>query len=264
MTRKTIAIILALCLTIFAAATDKKKKCGKEDSLPLPDLAVKSLTPEQIVTPSEEPMTVTLIRKEATKGIDVSHYQGNINWAQVAEDSQVGYCYIKATESSTYIDDRYAANIKQARKAGIKAGAYHFFSPTTSPTEQLRNFTNVVKKKEQDLIPLIDVEKMTKRGNPKAFRQRLKIFLDGVERHYGVRPLIYTGENFFNKYLTGHFQGYSFMIAKYREEPPVIFDNTVKIIMWQYTSEGRINGIRGNCDQSIFINNFDIKDILLK
>lgn len=239
-----------------------KNKVVKSVYMPEPDKPYETLLPHSIVQPSPEPQSSRLTSAIQTRGIDVSHYQGRIQWNAVADDPQVAFCYIKATESSTYVDDCYQTNIREARRHGVKAGAYHFFSPSTSPYDQLANMTAVVKKQDQDLIPLIDVEKIGRRTNPATFVQRLKVFLNGVEKHYGVRPLIYTGQNFFNKYLAGRLHGYRFMIAKYRDDPPEINDPHVEVLMWQYTDCGSINGIRGNCDQSVFINNYDLKEIL--
>ena len=263
----TIAIWMAMtCGT--AAAIDNN---DRSDRLPVPDMLVLSLHPSTLLPPSIEPdLRAKSVPQHATipdkviRGIDVSHYQGFINWKEVATDPQVAYCYIKATEGSGYVDDCYETNVRQARQNGIKVGAYHFFSPTASPVSQLDNMTSVVDKKDNDLIPIIDVEKIARRANVNAFLQRLRLFLKLVENHYGVRPLIYTGANFYNKYLAGQFTEYKLMIAKYIEPEPVLKDKHAKMLMWQYTSTGSVKGIRGNCDQSMFLKDYNINDILIK
>ena len=261
----TIAIWLALACTV-SASMDKK---DLDDDLPMPDLPVLTLRPAALLAPSVEPTLRGQARRmvahdNVIRGIDVSHYQGAINWKEVATDPQVAYCYIKATEGNGYVDDYYEVNVRQARQHGIKVGAYHFFSPTASPVSQFENMASVVNIKENDLVPIIDVEKIGRRANVHAFCQRLRLFLKTVEKHYGVRPLIYTGANFYNKYLAGQFSEYGFMIAKYIEPEPVLKDKRAKMLMWQYTSTGRVKGIRGNCDQSMFLKDYNLNDILIK
>ncbi|MCD8304427.1 MAG: glycosyl hydrolase family 25 [Prevotellaceae bacterium] len=196
------------------------------------------------------------------RGIDVSHYQGSINWRNVAIDEHASYVYIKATESSSLVDNMYRQNLRGARAAGIPAGTYHFFSPTTSVTTQLLNLTSAMPDlREQDLIPMVDVE--THGKTPVAeFRQRLRQFLRGIEERYGVRPIIYTGANFFNKYLAGYFDDYLFMIAKYADTLPDLNGNP-KFAIWQYSSHGQVAGIRGYVDLSRFVDNYDLRDIML-
>lgn len=264
MRSKRATSILILLSVVYMSITAVQKKVEKEIYMPTPDAMVNLCLPHSSLMPCDEPTVHKVTGTSNIKGIDVSHYQGKINWSKVATDPQVKYCYIKATESNSYIDDCYEFNINQARKAGILAGAYHFFSPRTSPIEQLQNFISVVKLKDQDLLPLIDVETIGKHTNIHTFRQNLKTFLEGVERHYGVKPLIYTGQNFFNKYLAGHFSSYGFMIAKYREDEPELNDSKARMLMWQFTSTGRISGIHGNCDQSVFMNDYNLKHILIK
>ena len=91
-------------------------------------------------------------------GIDVSKYQGNIDWNKVSEDSHIKFAYIKASEGSGNFDSKYNNNITQARNAGIKVGSYHFFIGRKAAKDQFENFTRHVRKKDQDLIPVVDVE----------------------------------------------------------------------------------------------------------
>lgn len=195
-------------------------------------------------------------------GIDVSHYQGNIDWAEVAKDENVNYVYLKATESSSLVDNTYQRNLNGCKRHHLPVGVYHFFSPTASAESQLSNFSATVNPKDQDLIPIVDVEKVSKNNVP-AFRKRLKTFLEGVERMFGVKPLIYTGVNFYHKYLMGEFSDYKYMIARYDEEMPE-FRDALPYILWQFTQSGRIRGIRGSVDRSCFIHPHNINDIKYK
>ena len=127
---------------------------------------------------------------------------------------------------------------------------------------QFKNFSSVVDLKEHDLIPIIDVETRGK-GSLEKFCKRLTTFLNMVEEHYGVEPIIYTSSNFYNKYLAGKYTKYKYMIARYKDEVPELTDD-IKFVMWQFTANGRINGINGPVDRSRFMDEYHMGDILLK
>ena len=91
-------------------------------------------------------------------GIDVSHYQGQINWDEVARDERVKFVYLKCTEGAKLQDNTYQRNLKECRRLGIPVGVYHFFSPTVSAFEQLMNFRNTSDPRVQTLLPIVDVE----------------------------------------------------------------------------------------------------------
>ena len=147
----------------------------------------------------------------------LKHYQGTIDWNQVARGNRISYAYMKATEGATYVDDTYAYNIREARRVGLSVGSYHFYRPNVSPQEQFDNIVSNIKANEQDLAPIIDIEH---RGNVSEdrFIADLKTLIRMVEQHYGCKPLLYSYQNFYNRYLCGHFNGYHFMIAKYQAD----------------------------------------------
>ena len=91
-------------------------------------------------------------------GIDISHYQGDIFWETIGENSSMAYVYIKASEGGDRKDHRFEENIKMAHKHGVKVGSYHFYRCKTPQEVQLRNFMEQCHPDEQDLIPMIDVE----------------------------------------------------------------------------------------------------------
>ena len=197
-------------------------------------------------------------------GIDVSHYQHNINWKEASQDPKVGYVYIKATEGRDHVDATYDYNLREARRNGIKAGSYHFFRPNVSAAEQFRNFTKIVNKNNQDLIPLIDVE-VTGGVSVTTMHTCLQEFLQLITKEYGKKPLIYTGKNFYNKYFAPYsvYKSYSFMIAQYTNNEPVL-NNNDDYLIWQYTGAGSVNGVRGHVDQSRFHGRHSINEILYK
>ena len=134
-------------------------------------------------------------------GIDLSHYQGQVFWETVGENTKTAYVYLKATEGGDRIDERYERNIELAHRYGLKVGSYHFFRPKTPLYQQLQNFKTQCRPGEQDLIPMIDIE--TTGGLPiDMFCEQLLRFLQMVEVEYRQKPLVYTYRNFYNKYLS--------------------------------------------------------------
>ncbi len=193
-------------------------------------------------------------------GLDLSHYQGEVFWEQVGENKHNTYVYLKATEGGDRVDDRYAHNISMARKHGLYVGSYHFYRPRTPQMVQLKNFTTQCRAKDQDLIPMIDIE--TCGGlSFDAFIDSLSLFLRLVEDYYHVKPLIYAGANFYDKYLAwGFLRDYKIMIAQYTDYEPTLIDER-SITLWQYTSSGSVHGVNGCVDKSRFVGDHRLREI---
>jgi lysozyme len=192
-------------------------------------------------------------------GIDLSHYQGNVFWETVGNNSKMAYVYLKATEGGSKIDDKYERNIELAHKYGLKVGSYHFFRPKADLNSQLLNFMTQCHPGEQDLIPMIDIE--TKSGmDTEEFCDSLFKFLNMVEDAYRQKPLIYTFANFYNRFLLGKINDYKLMIAQYTRREPVLSDER-DFTMWQYTGKGSINGINGYVDKSRFMGRHGLREI---
>ena len=194
------------------------------------------------------PSSIVYMSRRYLEGIDVSHYQGAINWKAVAATKQISYSYMKATEGESFVDRMYRKNIVEARKAGLKVGSYHFYRPNISWKKQVENMKRNVRAHEQDLAPMVDIEVRGKVSDEKFIRD-LREFILAVEEYYGCKPLLYTYHNFYNKHLVNEFHGYHWMIARYRDDAPTLHDDT-EFIMWQYSATGSINGISGDVDRS--------------
>jgi len=192
-------------------------------------------------------------------GIDISHYQGNVFWEVIGENTKMAYVYIKATEGGDRIDQRYEENIQMAHEYGLKVGSYHFYRPKTPQETQLANFMTQCLPKDQDLIPMIDIE-TTQGLSEEAFADSLTKFLLMIEETYHQKPLIYTGRNFYNKHMQHLIDDYPLMIAIYTGEEPYLEDGK-EITMWQYTGKGRINGINTYVDKSRFMGRHGLREI---
>lgn len=195
-------------------------------------------------------------------GIDLSHYQGQVFWETVGENTKTAYVYLKATEGGDRIDSFFERNIELAHRYGLKVGSYHFFRPKTSLNLQLKNFMAQCLPGEQDLVPMIDVE--TLGGMPREqFCDSLMTFLRMVEDTYGQKPLVYTFRNFYNMNLAGQLDDYKLMIAMYTDQEPELADDH-DILMWQYTQKGRIVGVNGFVDKSRFLGRHGLREIRFK
>ncbi|MGN0234599.1 MAG: glycoside hydrolase family 25 protein [Bacteroidaceae bacterium] len=252
------ALFTNASVTSYASVLiDEHALLTEPDALPAP------LRSELPVRPcSECVIPFVMHHPSSLTGIDVSHYQGNINWADVAADPCVRFVYIKATEGSSLRDSYLQRNLQGARSVGLPVGVYHFYSPIAPVKEQLSNFLSTAKIHHQDLIPIVDVEKRG-RQSLEVFHRRLHDFLMQVERAYGVKPIIYTYMNFYNRYMVGRYAQYKFMIASYSEDVPELMDDA-QMILWQFTAEGDVEGIRTHVDRSRFMDHYSLADILLQ
>lgn len=233
--------------------TKKKKRSKKKTARfePIPD--------PRLLDPDYDPYLQCEDTCNHVHGIDLSHYQGEVFWETVGENTKMAYVYLKATEGGDRIDSQYERNIELAHRHGLMVGSYHFFRPKTPLLQQLRNFRMQCRPGEQDLIPMIDIES-TGGLSTYEFCDSLFTFLAMVEKTYRQMPLLYTGRNFYNKHLQGLVDDYKIMIAMYTPEEPVLADGR-DITMWQYTSKGRIVGIRGFVDKSRFMGNHGLREI---
>ena len=196
---------------------------------------------------------IKIPKKHSIHGIDVSYYQGKIDWPQVKamqEDSvRVHFAIIKATEGIALVDPYFQRNWREAAKTGIVCSAYHFFRPKKSGLWQARFFLQTVQFEKGDLPPVIDIEELNG-VSPADMRKELKAFLSHVERKTGVKPIIYSGLSFYNDYLDGHFDDYKLWIAHYHEAQLKV--NPDKWIFWQHSDRARINGINHVVDFNAF------------
>ena len=192
-------------------------------------------------------------------GIDLSHYQGNVFWEIIGDNTKMAYVYLKATEGGDNRDDKYVRNIELAHQYGLKVGSYHFYRPKIEQQKQLENFMTQCLPGDQDLIPMIDIE-TTSGLRTDEFCDSLFKFIDLVEKAYKQKPLLYTFTNLYNRYLIGKINDYKLMIAQYTQREPVLRDGR-DFEMWQYTGKGQINGINGYVDKSRFMGNHKLREI---
>ena len=186
-------------------------------------------------------------------GIDVSRYQQTISWEAVKEMKvkkiSLGFAFIKATEGISNLDPQFKRNWRKSKQAGMIRGAYHFFVASKDGRAQAENFIKHVKLGENDFPPVLDIENMN--GiNTTVLKRELKKWLDIVENHYKVKPIIYTNVDFYTKKLGKEFDNYPLWAAHYFQysEPRIERNWT----FWQHSEEGRVNGINSKVDFNVF------------
>ena len=205
------------------------------------------------------------------RGIDVSHYQGNIDWSVLRNANMgsdpVSFVIIKATEGEKIMDECFNDNFYQARRNGILRGAYHFLLPDVSAKKQARFFLRQAHLEEGDLPPVLDIEDEARwlaAGKNKRQIQKMALeWLDIVEEHYKVSPIIYSSYQFRRDILSDkRFDKYPFWIAHYFVDSPT---GDLPWMFWQHTDNGRVDGIEGSVDCNVFSGNIDeLKNILIK
>lgn len=187
--------------------------------------------------------------KYPVKGIDVSHYQGQIKWHHVL-GQDIDFVIIKATEGVSLTDKRFSTNWKALDGKDVVRGAYHFYRPSVKGALQAKHFIKTVRLKSGDLPPVIDFEETDGRSK-KIVVAGLKNCIQELKNAYGVEPIIYCNPTDYRNYLKDDFSSMKIWIANYRKTIPKIADGKEWII-WQYSDRGKALGIKGRVDRNVF------------
>lgn len=187
-------------------------------------------------------------------GIDISHYQGKIDWEQLKnamiKGCPVRFVIIKSTEGSSRLDENFRENFNQARDFGFIRGVYHFWSNKSTAREQAYYFLDQVHLTDGDLPPVLDIEHKPADKNVEDFQRDVLTWLHIVEDKYHVKPIIYTYYKFKEQYLSAPvFEDYPYWIAHYYVDK-VQYKGKWKF--WQHTDVGKLPGIKGYVDFNIY------------
>ncbi|QPC93370.1 GH25 family lysozyme [Mesorhizobium sp. INR15] len=194
-------------------------------------------------------------RHLAVHGVDVSRWQGNVNWEKLRGQG-ANFAYIKATDGGDHLDPMFMKNWRNAEAAGLKRGAYHFFYWCRTAGEQADWFIRNVPKMDGALPPVIDVEwngesSCKRRPSREKVLEKMQVFMDKLERHYGQRPIIYTAPDFYRDNLRGEFLDYSFWVRAVAQHPSKVYPGR-KWLFWQYSGSGLSHGVTGRIDLNVF------------
>ena len=187
-------------------------------------------------------------------GIDISHYQGKIDWEQLKnamiKGCPVRFVIIKSTEGSSRLDENFRENFNQARDFGFIRGVYHFWSNKSTAREQAYYFLDQVHLTDGDLPPVLDIEHKPADKSVEDFQRDVLTWLHIVEDKYHAKPIIYTYYKFKEQYLSAPvFEDYPYWIAHYYVDK-VQYKGKWKF--WQHTDVGKLPGIKGYVDFNIY------------
>ena len=185
-------------------------------------------------------------------GIDISQYQGEVSWIDINtiyDQIPIDFVYIRATMGETAQDKRYLENWEAAASRAKLRGAYHYFRPNENSVRQARNFIRTVKLRPGDLPPVLDIEERPRKQPMDSLRVGLKRWLNEVESHYGIKPILYSGDSYFTDFLEKEFSDYVLWIANYNfwvDKPKKHWN------FWQFSERGQVRGIAGYVDLNMF------------
>jgi lysozyme len=190
--------------------------------------------------------------KDLTVGFDVSQYQGTIDWEQidsVENKFPLKFVLIRATAGNDKEDSQFDENWKGAKQHHFIRGAYHYYRPNENSIEQAENFIKTVKLKKGDLPPVLDIEQLPEEQSIDSLKVGLKRWLKKVDAHYKVKPIIYTGQRYYEDFLKEEFKGYTFWIANYN-----FFVENIEgdWAFWQFTEKATLKGINERVDLNIY------------
>ena len=199
-------------------------------------------------------------------GIDVSEYQGFIDWKnidKINEGKKIDFVMIRASAGDNHRDRYFTTNWRESGKNNILRGAYHYFRPNENSTLQANNFIKNVKLSPGDLPPILDIERLSKIQSVKSLKIGVKNWLKIVESHYGAEPILYTGAHYYKDHLADDFSKYRLWVANYNKVNNPL--KKYKWMMWQFSDNGTVNGIKGPVDLNLFKGTkFDLKNYALK
>ncbi len=195
------------------------------------------------------------------RGIDVSQFQGEIDW-QAVKASGVVFAFARALEGETIHDAQFAANWEGLRQAGVVRGAYHFYVANDSPAAQAEVFSSLVTLEPGDLAPMVDIESASvDAAAPRDLVANVRRFLALIETYYGVKPIIYTDAGFWNQHMDATFGAYPLWVADFDVDRPTLPNGWDDWVLWQHSPEGTVPGVAGAVDLDTF--NGELQDLAL-
>lgn len=184
-------------------------------------------------------------------GVDVSHYQGDIDWSLLGR-SGVRFAYIKATEGSSLQDDHFQRNWAGANQAGVARGAYHFFTLCSKAEDQAQNFFTAVPVVPDALPPMIDLEISNPCGNKYVMKDpagEIAKLQKLIADKYGRQPVFYVTDEFERTYLQGLFPDQDLWVRSIQWPPNY---RVQQWIIWQYHDHAHKPGVATDLDLNFF------------
>lgn len=186
------------------------------------------------------------------EGIDVSHWEGDIDFQEVKR-AGIRFVYMKASEGVSYIDPDFERNYREARKARLKIGFYHYVTAGSEEEAraQARHFADVIWGKVYHGCPVMDFESFDSLTKDQI-NDISTAFLQELREVTGKRVAIYSDANNATNTFDARLAVYPLWIADYGVARPDMRNHWKRWAGWQYTDAGRVEGIRGRVDRNYF------------
>lgn len=215
------------------------------------------------------PATWAVLDNLVPQGMDISHFNGLINFAQLSPHIQFVYC--KASQGAGFKDPTLSSNMASIRQQGLIFGAYHFLTFQDSAAVQMQNFLScgIDFRAPGTLPPVLDIEWQVSSNdaqsqamnqyilnNKNACVQLIQDCLTQLSAATGRIPMIYTAKSFWTEYFNGvTFPDYPLWVPSYQSNPPGLFGSWQAYTFWQYSGAGAVTGVAGQVDQDLFNGN---------
>lgn len=194
--------------------------------------------------------------EHVVKGVDVSAYQGDIDWDTLAKEN-IDFAFIKATEGHDYVDEQFKKNWAESQKTQVKVGAYHFLNYDSTGKEQAKNFIEQVPVSNKNLPPVLDLELYGTYETAPMEKEKVKVILDEflkeIENTYKVKPIIYTNQYLFDLYIGTEYKDYKIWIVDLDSNWPKTLKNGEEWTFWQFSHRGVLDGYQNTEGAETFI-----------
>jgi lysozyme len=227
---------------------------GPEESPVEPAPTRDTTSPTPAPASSDVPTASASPRQRPERGVDVSHHQGEIDWARVHADG-IGFAYLKASEGSGFVDPRFETNARAARRAGLRVGGYHYFTLCSPGAPQAEHFGDVLdaasllETRVRSMPPAIDLELLGNCADPPArgdLLREVRAFIDVVERRTGQHVVVYAYPDFESRYRISNALDRRLWVRRIGRTPPA-----GDWWMWQRNDHATIDGITGPADLNV-------------
>ena len=203
---------------------------------------------------------MTPASKPLIHGIDVSHWDGRIDFRRVKEDD-IEIVYIKSSEGQSLIDPKFEENYRHAKDHGLQIGFYHYVTARTKAQAKAEAhfFVSVIEDKEFDCRPAMDFEGLFDLSH-KEINKIAREFLEACEYYSGKKPMLYSDASNAASVFDPSLAKYPLWIAQYGVKEPSSNGKWLHFTGWQYTASGRVPGIDGGVDRDFFTKEVYMED----
>ncbi len=250
------ALLITVLATILVGCGSSEEPVAEPRATSSASPSTSSPTSDPAASPTSSPTssprtspTSAPAEARPRRGVDVSHHQGPVDWSRVKADG-IGFAYLKATEGSTFVDPRFAGNARQARRAGLRVGGYHYFTLCSPGAPQAAHFVKTLDAAPADTMPpAVDLELGGNCADPPPREELLgevRAFVTEVERRTGQRVVVYAYPDFESRFEIAAALDRRLWVRRIGSTPP-----EGDWWLWQRDDRASIDGIAGPADLNV-------------